>query len=84
MVVVHIERDDEGRKYSVSADEGVSISEICFGISAMIKCFLRENIIDDPVIIYNMIRKYTEDTSMDAKPEDDETNEVNENDDVIQ
>ena len=76
MVVLHIEVDDEGKKYTVSADQGVSVSEICFGISAMIKCLKREGIIDDNVVIYNMIQKYTEDTSMDLPVEEAEAEQL--------
>lgn len=80
MTVLHIERNEQGNAYSISCDKGVSISEICYGISAMIKCFRKENLIDDPIIIYNMIQKYTEDTSADLN-ENTDTNS-NENEEV--
>lgn len=71
--ILSISTDDETGNYSISVAEGSNVAETMFAVSAMIRCFVRDGIIDDAKIATDMLQKYLTDSQYD---------EVNENDGV--
>ena len=71
--ILSISTDDETGNYGISVAEGSNVAETMFAVSAMIRCFVRDGIIDDAKIATDMLQKYLTDSQYD---------EVNENDDI--
>jgi hypothetical protein len=71
--ILSISTDDETGNYGISVAEGSNVAETMFAVSAMIRCFVRDGVIDEAKIATNMLEKYLTDSQYD---------EVKENDDI--
>lgn len=71
--ILSISTDDEIGNYQVSIAEGSNLAETMFAISAMIRCLVRDGVIDDAKVATDLLIKYLTDSQYD---------EVKENDDI--
>ena len=67
--ILSISADDETGSYSISVAEGSNVAETMFAVSAMIKCFVRDGIIDEAKIATDMLQKYLTDSQYDEVEE---------------
>ena len=68
--------DNGTNQYQVDIPEGSTIAETVFGFSVVIKCLLRDGLIQSPTEIYDMLKRYVEDPQYQEIKEDDDGNEV--------
>lgn len=57
--------DDENNSYSVDIPAGSNAAETAFAMSVVIKCFVKDGIVDNHEVITNMIEKYLTDSQYD-------------------
>lgn len=67
--ILSISTDVDTGSYSISICEGSNVAETMFAISAMIRCFVRDGIIDDAKIATDMLNKYLTDSQYDELEE---------------
>ena len=63
--LLKISFNEETGMYEINIPQGSSIPETAFGVSAMIKTFVREKIIKDPVEFLSLVAKYLDDPQYD-------------------
>jgi hypothetical protein len=61
-LVLAVAVDDENNNYSVDIPAGSNVAETAFAMSVVIKCLVRDNVIDDHKIMTDMIDKYLTDS----------------------
>ena len=71
--ILSISVNDETGDYGIAVAEGSNVAETMFAISAMIRCFVRDKVIENSKIATDMLQKYLTDPQYE---------EVKENDDV--
>lgn len=69
--ILSISTDDENGSYQISIAEGSNVAETMFAISAMIRCFVRDKVIDNMSIATDMLNKYLNDSQYDEVTEND-------------
>lgn len=52
---------DEGKSYKIEAAKGTSVNDIMFGVSVLIKCMVRDNVIPNQDIALEMLNTYLND-----------------------
>lgn len=67
--ILSISTDDETGNYQIAIPEGSNLAETMFAISAMIRCFVRDGVIDNYQIAVAMLVKYLSDTQFDEVEE---------------
>lgn len=60
-LLLAISFNNDANQYQVDIPEGSTIAETVFGFSVVIKCLLRDGLIQSPTEIYDMLKRYTED-----------------------
>ena len=72
-LLLAISFNSDANQYQVDIPEGSTIAETVFGFSVVIKCLLRDGLIQSPTEIYDMLKRYTEDPQyQEVKEESDE------------
>lgn len=56
--ILSISVEPESGNYQISIAQGSNVAETMFAISAMIRCFVRDGIIDDANIATDMLNRY--------------------------
>lgn len=69
--ILKISTDDETGYYDISVSEGGNVAETMFAVSAMIRCFVRDGIIDEAKIATDMLQKYLTDSQYEEVKEND-------------
>ena len=64
-LILAVAVDDEANSYSVDIPAGSNAAETAFAMSVVIKCFVKDGIIDDYKIMTDMINKYLTDSQYD-------------------
>ena len=72
-LLLAISFDSEGNRYQVDIPEGSTIAETVFGFSVVIKCLLKDGLIQSPTEIYDMLKRYTEDPQFQELTTEDPT-----------
>ena len=73
ILVISLNNDETS--YNVQIPEGLSVNEVAFGISVVIKCFVRDEIIEKPEQILSLINKYLSDPQFEeVKGDNNESN----------
>lgn len=67
--ILSISVNDETGEYGISVAEGSNVAETMFAISAMIRCFVRDGIIEESKIATDMLQKYLTDSQYDEVEE---------------
>ena len=67
--ILSISTDDETGYYSIEVANGSNVAETMFAVSAMIKCFVRDGVIEDAKIATDMLQKYLTDSQYDEMEE---------------
>lgn len=57
-LILRIGFDNVSNKYSAQIPEGMSLNEVVFGFAALVRCLVRDGIIDDHKVIYDLLTKY--------------------------
>lgn len=70
--ILSISADDETGNYEIAVAEGSNVAETMFAVSAMIRCFVRDGIIESSEIATDMLNKYLTDSQYDEVVENDE------------
>lgn len=63
--ILSINTDDENGNYQISIAEGSNVAETMFAVSAMIRCFVRDGVIDNHKVATDMLDKYLTDSQYD-------------------
>ena len=72
--------DESSGSYKVDIPAGSTIAETVFGFSVVIKCLLRDGLIESPNEIYDMLKRYTEDPQyQELKSEDNDGSSIEKN-----
>ena len=67
--ILSISVNSETGEYSISIAEGSNVPETMFAISAMIRCFVRDGIIENAEVATDMLNKYLTDSQYDEVKE---------------
>ena len=59
--LIKVEFNNETGQYSVELGQGSSVAETAFAVSVIIKCLVRDKIIDNSKIMLDAINKYLND-----------------------
>ena len=70
--ILSISTDDETGNYGISIAEGSNVAETMFAVSAMIRCFVRDHVIDDSKVATDLLIKYLNDSQYDEVKENEE------------
>lgn len=70
--ILSISTDDETGNYQISIAEGSNLAETMFAISAMIRCLVRDGVIDDSKVATDLLIKYLNDSQYDEVKENEE------------
>ena len=70
--ILKISTDTETGYYDVSVSEGGNVAEVMFAVSAMIRCFVRDGVIDEAKIATDMLQKYLTDSQYDEVEEEND------------
>lgn len=62
--------DDDNNTYSVMLGKGSSVSETAFSMAVVIKCLLKDKVIENSTDITTLIDKYLSDAQYDELKED--------------
>jgi hypothetical protein len=69
--------DDISGKYNVSISQGSTVEETIFAMSVVIKCFVRDGVVEKPEELVELLKKYLSDPQYeevdDEKEEEDES-----------
>lgn len=60
-LILAVAFDDESNTYSVDIPAGSSVAETAFAMSVVIKCLIRDGVIEKSSDITNLINKYNDD-----------------------
>lgn len=61
-LILAVAVNEEDATYSVDIPAGSNAAESAFAMAVVIKCFLRDGIIDNPKVMLDMIEKYCNDS----------------------
>lgn len=68
-LILAVAVDDETNSYSVDIPAGSNAAETAFAMSVVIKCFVKDGIVDDHRVMTDMINKYLTDSQYEEVPE---------------
>jgi len=68
-LILAVAVDDENNSYSVDIPAGSNAAETAFAMSVVIRCFVKDGIIEDHRVIMDMINKYMTDSQYDEVSE---------------
>lgn len=68
--LISISVNPENGEYKINIAEGSNVAETMFAISAMIKCFVRDGIIENAEIATKLLIKYLTDSQYDEVKND--------------
>lgn len=60
-LILAVAFDDESNTYSVDIPAGSSVAETAFAMSVVIKCLIRDGVIEKSSDVTNLINKYNDD-----------------------
>lgn len=60
-IILAVAVDDESNTYTVDISGGSSVPETAFAMAVVIKCLIRDGIIEKPDEVTTLIHKYIED-----------------------
>ena len=67
--ILSISTDSDTGEYNISVAEGSNVPETMFAVSAMIRCFVRDGIIENVEVATDMLKKYLTDSQYDEVKE---------------
>lgn len=59
--ILNISFDNDTGNYNVRIPQGSNLNEVFFGINVLIKCLVRDEIIESEDEVYNLLKKYSTD-----------------------
>lgn len=68
--IISISVNPENGEYKINIAEGSNVAETMFAVSAMIKCFVRDGIIENAEIATKLLIKYLTDSQYDEVKND--------------
>ena len=71
ITLLSVKYDQDNDKYSVQIPAGSNVSETAFCMTVVVKCLLRDNVIEKPQVITDLINKYCSDPQYDEVKSDD-------------
>lgn len=60
--ILSISTDTDTGAYNISICEGSNVAETMFAVAAMIRCFVRDGVIEDAKVATDMLDKYLTDS----------------------
>lgn len=67
--ILSISTNEETGDYQISIAEGSNVAETMFAVSAMIRCFVRDGVIENSEVATRMLYKYLNDSQYDEVEE---------------
>lgn len=67
--ILSISVDDETGNYGINIAQNSNVPETMFAVSAMIRCFVRDGIIENHKVVTDMLNKYLTDSQYDEVEE---------------
>lgn len=64
--------DDETNTYSVDIPAGSNVAETAFSVAVVVKCMVRDKVIEDGKVFTDMLNKYITDPQYEEVKENDE------------
>ena len=77
--ILNISFDNSTGNYNVRIPQGSNLNEVFFGINVLIKCLVRDGIVESEDVIYDTLKRYSTDPQYKEL-----NNEVLENKDEVQ
>lgn len=78
-LILEITFNEESGSYEMKVGKAMSVNEVMFGVAALIKCFVRDGVVEDKNIPVEMLNKYLNDSQFDElKPTEETENEKQE------
>ena len=71
-LILEITFNEESGNYGMKVGKAMSVNEVMFGVAALIKCLVRDGVVEDKNVPVEMLNKYLND------PQYDELKEVEE------
>ena len=59
--ILTISFDNDTGNYNVKIPQGSNLNEVFFGINVLIKCLVRDGIVENEDTVFDMLRKYATD-----------------------
>lgn len=69
--LLKVETEDD-KNYSIVCDEGVTVTEVVYGMAMVARCLLKEGYYDNPIAIEALFHKYLTSEEYNELKEDDE------------
>lgn len=64
-LILAVAVDDETGSYSVDVPAGSNAAETAFAMSVVIKCFVKDGVVDDYKVMTDMLHRYLTDSQFD-------------------
>ena len=64
-LILAVAADDETGSYSVDIPAGSNAAETAFAMSVVIKCFVKDGVVDDYRVMTDMLHRYLTDSQFD-------------------
>lgn len=71
-LILEITFDDESGNYNLKAGKDMSVNEVMFGVAALIRCLVRDKVVDDKNVPVEMLNRYLNDPQYDELKEAEE------------
>lgn len=78
--ILNISFDNDTGNYSVRIPQGSNLNEVFFGINVLIKCLVRDGVVENEKSVHDLLHKYATDPQYQELKSEDKTNE----NDVVQ
>ena len=64
-LILEITFNEESGNYDMKVGKAMSVNEVMFGVAALIKCLVRDGVVEDKNIPVEMLNKYLNDPQYD-------------------
>ena len=71
-LILEITFNEESGNYDMKVGKAMSVNEVMFGVAALIKCLVRDGVVEDKNIPVEMLNKYLNDPQYDELKEAEE------------
>jgi hypothetical protein len=69
-LILEITFNEESGNYNLKAGKGMSVNEVMFGVAALIKCLVRDGVVEDKNAPVEMLNRYLNDPQYDELKEE--------------
>lgn len=64
-LILAVAVDDENNDYTIDIPAGSNVAETSFAMAVVVRCFVKDGLVNDPNVVVDMIRKYATEVQYD-------------------